>query len=48
VRKQVAIVVDDYSAGIECDSASYSARYVALAKPVRLASAKVEGDFGCG
>jgi hypothetical protein len=48
VRKQVAFVVDDYSAGIECDSASYSARYVALAKPVRLASAKVEGDFGCG
>jgi hypothetical protein len=48
VRRQVAIVVDDYRAGIECDSASYTARYVSLARPAQLASAKMEGDFGCG
>lgn len=48
VRRQVAIVVDDYRAGIECDSASYTARYISLARPAQLASAKVEGDFGCG
>jgi hypothetical protein len=48
VRKKVSIVVDDFRAGIECDSASYSARFVALAKPVQVATARLDGDYGCG
>jgi hypothetical protein len=48
IRKQVSIVVDDFKASIECDSASYDARFISLAKPVKVASAKLGGDYGCG
>ena len=48
IRKHVAITVDDFQAGIECDSAFYSARFIALAKPVQVAQKKVEPNYGCG
>jgi hypothetical protein len=48
VRKHVAIVVDDFQAGIECDSAFYSARFIAIAKPVQVARGKTEPNYGCG
>lgn len=47
VRKHVSIVVDDFSASIECDSASYTARFISLTKPPKTASAKLDGDYGC-
>jgi hypothetical protein len=47
-RKQVTIVVTDFKATIECDSASYSIKFVALAKPPQIARAKVKEDYGCG
>ena len=48
IRKHVSIVVEDLSAAIECDSASYTARYVSLAKPAKVSTAKLSGDYGCG
>jgi hypothetical protein len=48
VRGRAAIVVDQYEASLECDSAGYSARFVAIAKPPKLAKAELKGDFGCG
>ena len=48
VRKHVAIVVDDFQTGIECDSPFFSARFIALAKPVQIAQRKVEPNYGCG
>src|SRR4051812_31602179 len=37
IRGRAAIVVDQYEAGLECDSANYSARFVAIAKPPKIA-----------
>lgn len=48
VRGRAAIIVDHYEASFNCDSADYSARFVAIAKPPRIAKADLEGDFGCG
>lgn len=48
IRRHVAIVVNDFRAGIDCDSASYSAHFVAIAKPAQVATAKLDGDYGCG
>lgn len=48
VRKHVSIVVDDFEVGIECDSPFYSARFIAIAKPAKLASAKAQPNYGCG
>jgi hypothetical protein len=44
---RVAIVVDHFQAAIVCDSASYSARFVAVAKPVELAKDQLKADHGC-
>jgi hypothetical protein len=46
VRKHVAIVVTDFEAGIECDSPSYSARFISLAKPAEAARAAADPS-GC-
>jgi hypothetical protein len=43
---RVAIVVRNYTAQIVCDAPYYSARFVAMAGPVRQAVAG-SGDFGC-
>ena len=48
VRKHVSIVVDDFNATLECDSAAYGARFVSLAKPPKVAKAKLDGNYGCG
>jgi hypothetical protein len=48
IRKHVSILVNDFEAGIECDSPFYSARFIAIAKPVNLASAKTKPNYGCG
>ena len=48
IRKHVSIVVDDFNASIECDSASYDARFISLAKPPTVAMAMLAGDYGCG
>jgi len=48
VRRHVTIIVDDFRAGIDCDSAFYSARFVAIAKPIEIARAKPDGNYGCG
>lgn len=48
VRGRAAIVVDHYEASLDCDSAGYSARFVAIAKPPRLAKIELNGNFGCG
>ena len=47
VRKRVTLTVADFRLGIDCDSASYSARFVALAKPPALADASQEIDTAC-
>jgi hypothetical protein len=48
VRKHVSIVVDRFTAMIECDGPSYTARFISLAKPARTATARLGGDYGCG
>ena len=48
VRRHVSIVVDDFRAGIDCDGAVYSARFIAVAKPVEVARAKLDDSYGCG
>jgi hypothetical protein len=48
VRGRAAIVVDQYEASLDCDSAGYSARFVAIAKPPKIAKAELNGNFGCG
>lgn len=48
IRKHVSIIVDDFNASIECDSASYDARFISLAKPAKVTTAMLAGDYGCG
>ena len=48
VRGHVAVVVDDFRAAIECDSASYYARFVKMAKAPAKTTAKLAGNYGCG
>lgn len=48
IRKRVSIVVDDFNTTLECDSPSFGARFVSLAEPARIATAKLDGDYGCG
>ena len=39
VRRRVAIYVEDFEAGIECDGPFFSARFVALAEPPKYSNA---------
>jgi hypothetical protein len=48
IRGHAAIVVDRYEASLDCDSAGYSARFVAIAKPPKVYKVALKGDFGCG
>ena len=48
IRKRVSLKVDDFRLGIDCDSASYTARFVALARPARIARANRPIAEGCG
>ena len=47
VRKRVTLTVADFRLGIDCDSASYAARFVALTKPTALADMSQEIATGC-
>lgn len=47
VRKRVSLLIDDFRLGIDCDSASYFARFVALAAPPRLAKSREGEESGC-
>ena len=47
IRKRVSIVVDDFNTTLECDSPSFGARFVSLAEPAKIATAKLDGDYGC-
>jgi hypothetical protein len=47
VTGRIAIVVDDFQTGIDCDSANFSAKFVSIAKPVRIAQVQFKGDYGC-
>ena len=47
VRKRVSLKVDDFRLGLDCDSAFYSARFVAIARPPRIARTSRQMDEGC-
>src|SRR5262249_25238819 len=47
LRGRTTIVVEQFQTGIECDSTNFRARFVAIAKPPKLASAVLNGDYGC-
>jgi hypothetical protein len=47
IHGRIAILVDDFRLSIECDSASLTARYVAIAKPPQLAMTKSVVEGGC-
>lgn len=48
VRRRVSIVVDQFKASIECESAVYSARFVAIAEPPPRTNTKPDELTGCG
>ena len=47
IRKRVSLKVDDFRLGLDCDSAFYSARFVAIARPPRIARLSGPIDEGC-
>ena len=47
IRGRTAIVVDDFRTGIECDSAGFRARFVAISKAPKLARVELNGEYGC-
>jgi hypothetical protein len=47
VRKRVVMTVDRFQLGIDCDSASYRARFVALARPPTLVRSRAAIEGGC-
>jgi len=47
IRGRIAIVVDEFETGIECDSAYFSARFVAVAKQAKIANVEFNGNYGC-
>jgi len=48
ISGRISIVVDHFETGLECDSANFGARFVAVAKPPKDARAEFNGDYGCG
>jgi hypothetical protein len=48
IRGSIAIVVDDFQTSLECDSANFSARFIALAKAPKIAQVEFKGNYGCG
>jgi hypothetical protein len=48
IKGRATLVLDHFEADLDCDSADYSARFVAVAKaPVR-DKVELAGDYGCG
>jgi hypothetical protein len=48
IEGRITIVVDQFETGLDCESANFSARFVALPKAPVLAKAEFNGDYGCG
>ena len=48
VTGRTSIVVDQFSVAGDCDSVWYSARFLAIARPPKLARGRFSGGFGCG
>ena len=48
VRGRIAIVVDHFETGIECDSTTFTARFVSTAAPPHFTKIEQNGDYGCG
>ncbi|HET6941628.1 MAG TPA: hypothetical protein VFH89_05665 [Sphingomicrobium sp.] len=48
IRGHAAIMVDHYEATLECDAASYSARFVDVAQVAKRANLPTDGNYGCG
>ena len=48
IRGHAALLVDEFEAGLDCDSANYSARFVAVAKAPTRKKLELAGDYGCG
>ena len=48
IRGHAKLVIDRYEAALECDSASYSARFVAVTQVARRANIPTDGSYGCG
>lgn len=48
VRGRISIVVDHFETGIECDSPTFSARFVSTAAQPRFTKIEQNGDYGCG
>jgi len=47
IRGRIAIVVDEFETGIECDSAYFSARFVRIARAPKIANVEFNGNYGC-
>jgi hypothetical protein len=47
ISGRISIDVDHFETGIECDSANFGARFVAIAKPAKVAINDFTGDYGC-
>lgn len=48
IQGRIAILVDEFETGLDCDSANFSSRFLALPKAPKLAKAEFNGDYGCG
>jgi hypothetical protein len=48
IRGRAALVIDRFEAGLDCDSANYSARFVAVARAPKREKVELAGDYGCG
>ena len=46
-HKRVSVVIENFSAAIECDSATYEAHFVSLAAPATGATASNDGNSSC-
>ena len=48
VTGRIAIVVDHFHTSVECNTVFWSARFVAVERPLKVEPVRVAGDFGCG
>lgn len=48
VSGRTSVIVDDLRLTIDCDSPSYSARFVAMAPPMNPTRQQVASSYGCG
>jgi hypothetical protein len=47
VTGRASIVVDEFTMTLECDSASFTARFVKFEEPAALQEVRLAGDYGC-